>query len=253
MLGVIECKDWANKVGTPEIDAFVTKTGDINANLRMIVSPKGFTEPALAQAKDAGVGVFSLLPDDPNEAGFSVGVLWYARVYQWGDRRYQIGFAGTSPRPSSYTPKQIFYKDAPILNAFERELSTTHLNTKEVTPITLWGTFQPYAEVTICGETFQISEITCQAQRLFTKKSRFMQITGDALYNWETKSLNIPRTGSITIRGFDPNLPDWQDYDGEIPETGLYNFIIDRYWCCVDLEVEKIPDIPSLDIVCTRG
>jgi hypothetical protein len=45
ILGVIECKDWKNKVGTPELDAFITKTRDINANLRLIVSPKGFTEP----------------------------------------------------------------------------------------------------------------------------------------------------------------------------------------------------------------
>ena len=46
----------------------------------MIVSPKGFAEPALVQAKGAGVGVFSLLPDDPIKAGFSIGVLWYARL-----------------------------------------------------------------------------------------------------------------------------------------------------------------------------
>jgi Restriction endonuclease len=122
MLGVIECKDWTDKVGTPEIDAFVTKTRDINANLRMIVSPKGFTDPALIQARDAGVGVFSLLPDDPNEAGFSIGVLWYARAYRWGDRQYQIRFDGRSPRAGAYAANEMLYAGAPILNVFEKEL-----------------------------------------------------------------------------------------------------------------------------------
>lgn len=31
MLGVIECKDWADRVGTPEIDAFIRKSQDVNA------------------------------------------------------------------------------------------------------------------------------------------------------------------------------------------------------------------------------
>jgi Restriction endonuclease len=253
MLGVIECKDWADKVGTPEIDAFITKTQDINANLRMIVSPKGFTEPALTQAKDAGVGVFSLLPDDPNETGFSIGVLWYARAYRWSDRQYQIRFYGKSPRLGTYSANETLYKDAPIVNVFEKELSTTYLNTTELTPIHLRAVFQPYIKVTIRGDSFRIAEINVHAERLIAKKRRFMQMTGDALYNWETKSLDIPKTGSISIHGFDPNLPDWEDYDGEIPETGSYQLIVERYWGCIDLEVERVPEIPKIRIKCSRG
>ena len=253
MLGVIECKDWADKIGTPEIDAFITKTRDINANLRMIVSPKGFTEPALTQAKDAGVGVFSLLPDDPNEAGFSIGVLWYAQAYHWSDRQYQIRFYGKSPRSGAYSANEILYKDAPIVNVFEKELSTTYLNTTELTPIHLHAVFQPYVKVTIRGNSFRIAEVNVYAERLFAKKRRFMQMTGDALYNWETKSLDVPKTGSISIHGFDPNLPDWEDYEGEIPETGSYQLIVERYWGCIDLEVERVPKIPKIRIECSRG
>lgn len=97
ILGVVECKDWKNKVGTPEIDAFITKANDVNANLRMVVSPKGFTKPALLQAKNAGVGVFSLLPDDPIEAGFSIGLLWYGRAFSWGSFQTWVTFEGEKP------------------------------------------------------------------------------------------------------------------------------------------------------------
>ena len=252
MLGVIECKDWAKKVGTPEIDAFITKTRDINANLRMIVSPKGFAEPALVQAKDAGVGVFSLLPDDPDDAGFSLGVLWYGRSYIW-KRECTFCFVGKPPRPGSFDGKEILYKGIPVINVYEKELSTTYLQTSETIPINLHTDFNPYITVKIKGETFRISEITVRAYRLITNKKRFMQMTGDALYNWDTKTANIPKEGSISIHGFSPDMTDWEEFDGEIPETGPYQFVIERHWGCLDLEVEKLPEIPRLRITCIRG
>jgi Restriction endonuclease len=140
MLGVIECKDWADKVGTPEVDAFVTKSSDINANLRVMVSPKGFTKPALQQAKDAGVGVFSLLPDDPADAGFSIGVLWYARVYRWDQVEMRVHFAGAKPT-GSYKFQEMLYLDKPVINWFLMELSTTYGNVTTLGPFTLNARF----------------------------------------------------------------------------------------------------------------
>lgn len=242
MLGVVECKDWADKVGTPELDAFITKTRDVNANLRMMVSPKGFTETALTQARDAGVGVFSLLPDDPNEAGFSLGVLWYGRSYIWM-RLFTHSFVGGRPQ-FPFDGKEILYKGVPAVNIFEKELSTTYLHTSDTTPINLQADFNPYITVKIKGETFRLSKIHVSATRLITNKRGFMQMTGDALYNWETKTANIPKGGSITIHGFNPDMTNWEEFDGDIPETGPYQFIIDRYWGCLDLEKEKLPEIP---------
>jgi len=252
VLVVIECKDWSDRVGTPEIDAFITKTRDINAHLKFIVSSKGFTEPALAQAKDAGVGTFSLLLDDPNTVGFDKGVFWYARSYTW-ERQAQIHFAGKAPRPGSYSANQAFYGNAPILNVFDKELSTTYVNTKESVPITLRAVFHPNAQVVIGGETFLVSEIKVRAERHMATKRRFMPITGDGLYNWQTKCPDVPETGSVRIHGFNPNLPDWEDYSGDIPETGPYQLVVDRYWGSINLEVEKIPDIPGLNIECILG
>jgi hypothetical protein len=242
MLGVIECKDWTDRVGTPEVDAFIRKSQDVNANLRMMVSQKGFTEPALVQAKDAGVGVFSLLPDDANETGFSLGVLWYGRSYIWM-RLFTHSFVGKTPQ-FSFDGKEILYKDVPVVNIFEKELSTTYLQTSDTAPVNLQADFHPYITVTIRGETFRISKIHVRAQRVITNKRRFMQMTGDALYNWESKTANIPKTGFISIHGFDLNMTDWEEFEGDIPETGPYQFVIERHWGCLDLEKEKLPEIP---------
>ncbi len=46
-----ECKDWSDKVGSPEVEAFVTKTRDMNIDKSCIVSSKGFSSPALKKAK----------------------------------------------------------------------------------------------------------------------------------------------------------------------------------------------------------
>ena len=71
ILGVIECKDLGKKVGTPEVESFVTKSRDVNANIALIASKKGFTKPAVEKAKDYGIGTITLLPDKPEETGFA--------------------------------------------------------------------------------------------------------------------------------------------------------------------------------------
>jgi Restriction endonuclease len=90
-LGVIECKDWDSKIGTPEVEAFVAKAKGVNANIVLIVSYKGFSEPALKLTRFEGVGALSLLPNDPIDAGFSVGFRAFALRYEWGDFNLTIG------------------------------------------------------------------------------------------------------------------------------------------------------------------
>jgi hypothetical protein len=252
MLGVIECKDWTDKVGTPEMDAFITKTRDINANLRMVVSPKGFTRPALDQAKDAGVGVFSLLPNDPVEAGFSIGVLWYARAYYWTNMQISLHFRGVSPLAGSYKDVDVLYAGKPIVNCFLKELSTTYCSIADTEPITLTAKFAMPISVTIKSQPFRLSEITLKAERICQKKKRFMQMTGDAFFNWQTNTLSVPRNGHISVHGLRSDLLDWEDYDGEIPRTGAYQFIIDRFWGCIDLETAEVGEVPNLELECHR-
>lgn len=246
MLGVIECKDWGDKVATPVVDAFITKSCDINANFRLIVSARGFTGPALKQAKDKGVGVFSLLPDDPANTDFSVGVLWYARVYQWDQIQLHLRFHGQPAQPSSYKGEEVLYLGKPVVNWFLRELSTTYCHVTSTGPFALNAKFDAPISLTIQNRPYEASEITVTAERICRKKNRFMQMTGDAFFDWQTNELRVPPRGSITVRAFRSDLSDWEDYDGEIPETGPYRCVIDRFWDCIDLETAEVPDVPSI-------
>ena len=63
VLGVIECKDHSRKIGPSVIEAFSKKTENLGANLRLIVSRKGFTKQALTLAKHENTGCLSLLPE----------------------------------------------------------------------------------------------------------------------------------------------------------------------------------------------
>lgn len=81
ILGVIECKDLIKKVGTPEIDAFVTKSQDIKSNFKIVVSRNGFSKPAIEEARYYGIQTLSLIPNDEVNCGFKVGIYWFADVY----------------------------------------------------------------------------------------------------------------------------------------------------------------------------
>src|SRR5213592_3911622 len=63
VLGVIECKDHSRKKGPEAVEAFAKKTENLGANLRLMVSKKGFTEQALKLAKHENIGCLSLLPE----------------------------------------------------------------------------------------------------------------------------------------------------------------------------------------------
>lgn len=251
-LGVIECKDWSDKVGTPEIDAFITKSRDINADMRIIVSPKGFTSTALSQAKDAGVGVYSLLPEDADVAGFSIGVLWYAHSYFWTNMTVDFKFSGIAPELGSYTGTEILYRGRPVTNWLLKELSTTYCNLETVKSLTLRVQFLSHLKIVIKNKSYKLSEMTLRADRTYQRKKRFMQITGEAFFDWKTNELRVPHRGKVSVHGFDSNLQDWEDYDGEIPPTGPYQFIVSRYWGCLDLDTAKIPRFSNFEIHCNQ-
>ncbi|MGD2080188.1 MAG: restriction endonuclease [Nitrospirota bacterium] len=56
----IECRDRATKVGSGQVEAFSTKCRDTGINQGIIVSPKGFTEPALKKAAAKGIRCLNL-------------------------------------------------------------------------------------------------------------------------------------------------------------------------------------------------
>src|SRR5262245_8334361 len=64
ILGAIECKDHNRKKGPRDVGAFAKEAEHLNANLKIMVSRKGFTKQALRLAKFEGISCLSLLPHD---------------------------------------------------------------------------------------------------------------------------------------------------------------------------------------------
>lgn len=85
MLGVIECKDLKRKVGNPEVEAFIAKAQEINANFKIFMSRTGFSKPALEKCSHYGVQALSLIADDPANRKFFVGTRWTADLTRCED------------------------------------------------------------------------------------------------------------------------------------------------------------------------
>jgi hypothetical protein len=97
MLGVIECKDTSRKVGTPEIDAFITKANDINANFKIIVSRHGFSKNALEKCKHYGIKPLSLVTYEYFISNISIGKNDLA-LYEWSRVFLKIEFTLNKPQ-----------------------------------------------------------------------------------------------------------------------------------------------------------
>jgi len=96
MLGVIECKDWKRKVGNPDVDAFVTKARDVNANFKVMMSRSGFAKPALEKCADYGIQALSLMERDVANKQFFIGTRWTADIRRWGPLTIWLSFCDDS-------------------------------------------------------------------------------------------------------------------------------------------------------------
>jgi hypothetical protein len=120
VLGVIECKDHNRKKGPTAVEAFAKKTENLGANLRLMVSKKGFTKQALDLAKHEHIGCLSLLPADPKQAGFSIGDMWYGVIRLWTNPRLVIHFAVPPAPIATFRNETVKWGGKRVINWFAR-------------------------------------------------------------------------------------------------------------------------------------
>lgn len=220
LIGVIECKNWKRRVGTPEVDAFVTKTRDLNANFALIVSKKGFTKPALKKAKDHGVGTFSLLPSDPHDCGFSVGVRWYAEIYRWPKVSLVIALVNRKLRLGKFSSEEINWSGHKVLDWFQHELVTTYANEEKVGWFSLPLIFQKPRRFKVAGVCCLVKGIKFKALRTSEKKTRWVQLHGTGFFDWTKEQIIIPPKASVYTDAWRTDFSDWNPYEGDIPPSG---------------------------------
>src|SRR5579871_3250660 len=154
ILGVIECKDHSRK--------------------------KGFTPQALVVAEHEGIGCLSLLPEDPKQAGFSIGQMWYGVHRQWTDVRMEIQFPVIPAPIESFDLLKVKWDGKTVFNWFWRELLTTYKEYNEEGYVMIKNTFDQVRNIEIEGQEYPVEAITCIAHQVLKKKRRWISLTGDA-------------------------------------------------------------------------
>ena len=257
VLGVIECKDHSRKVGPNLIEAFAKKTENLGANLRLVVSRRGFTAQALKLAKHENIGCLSLLPDNPEQVGFGIGDTWYGVIESWTPGQLRIYFADKKSRPSlrKFDSSSVKWQGKPVMNWFQRELFTTYRDEEPAQTgeaLTLTVEFEEPRNIEVEGKEYILSAISCQATKTRIKKKKWVSWSGDAFLDWHTNQFTIPADGKIVGSPVEGDLREWDDYDGELPDiaksdtTGFLKAVIYSKQKWDESLNESTPDLSSL-------
>ncbi|MEW5757440.1 MAG: restriction endonuclease [Pseudomonadota bacterium] len=132
MLGIIECKDLGRKVGTPEVDGFVTKAQDVNANFKILMSRRGFSKPALVKCAHYGIQALSLVENDPANKKFFIGARWEADITRWGQISVSLHFANEPSTPVHFNAEDLTIRGKKVLDWFQTTCSTMNPKLKSL-------------------------------------------------------------------------------------------------------------------------
>ncbi len=253
VIGIVECKDHSRPNGPDTIEAFAKKCENVGANLRIVVSRKGFTPQALALAKHEGVGCLSLLPESKEAVGFAIGDYWFGVIKTWTNLR--IGF-NPLPHPNyldGIPCNAILIDGREVQRWFFRELVTKHQNEDLNQEYTLSVKFDSPRELQCSGDSILVDDIFCIATREVIKKRKWVSWSGDALYDWHQGAFTIPNQGVLKGSAVETDLTLWPDYDGLLPsespdDAKPANFIAvtlinQQRWD--ESEAETVPEIAN--------
>jgi hypothetical protein len=219
-IGVMECKDHSRKKGPDAVEAFAKKSENLGANLRIIVSKKGFTEQGLRLAKHENIGCLSLLPNDPKQCGFCIGDWWYGEIRRWENFQLAVNFDLPEAPTKTFDTASVKWDGKPVINWFLREFWTTHREAISEGSLAIRVPFDKVRSIEIGGVEYPVREIVCFATRVYRKKRKFISWTGDALVDWHSCTFAIPPQGLIVGSRVDSDISAWPDYDGHVPKPG---------------------------------
>lgn len=213
LLGVIECKDLKKRVGSPEIDAFVTKSNDINANFKIVVSRQGFTAPAIEKAKHYGIQTLSLLPHDEVKLGFKVGNYWYADIYHWESISLTLLFREKPENSVNFDADTVSISGKKIIDWFINYLGENHkTETKLGWVVGVRCDFETDRLVDVReGEQYLCKGIEFHAKRGLLEKERFVGMNGTGLFDWQQSRVTVPPKASITGDAVPTDFAQWDD------------------------------------------
>jgi hypothetical protein len=204
LLGVIECKDLKRKVGTPELDAFITKSSDVNASFKIFVSRKGFSKTAIEKARHYGIQTLSLLPKDQSATGFIVGTWWFADVYFWERFSVTLLQDGISNEPFSFSIEELKINNQLLLDWFKNYLLDNHNNEIGEGWHGVEIEFENKQFISISDTVnVECSGVKFEALRTCQRKEKLVGLSGDAFFDWQNNQVKFPAGTELVTHAVD--------------------------------------------------
>jgi hypothetical protein len=240
LLGVMECRDKSRPVDLPQIDAFITKSRSVKANIAVMVSRAGYTREAISLAKDSGIGTLSLLPEEGSDIGFAIGFQSYVRFFEWTRLDVTVQAKGDLKLDGPLDIDSLKYEERSIVDWFKKKLSTDHVTRQELGWLTCVIHFDGPKNMMVNGEVQDIIAVKFSALREMRIKTKFLTISGQAFYDWQEQNWKWPPGGFIMTSPINhPTYSDWEDYKGDIPES-TFALNLTLYPPCFDQKLDVI-------------
>jgi hypothetical protein len=212
MLGVIECKDKGRKLGTPDVDAFVTKAQDVNANFKILMSRSGFSAPAIEKCVHYGIQPLSLLEEDPLNPKFFLVVRWQADVSRWNSVKVTLLLQNNSPALVAFKAEELNIRGKKVLDWFTNHL----LRNRDQYDDSGWVEnksiiFNIPQVISINSEITRVCVgISLSAERITEKFERETSLKGKGFYNWSEKSLTLPPNTPFSTDPISFDFSQWK-------------------------------------------
>lgn len=204
ILGVIECKDLKRKVGTPEIDAFITKSTDVNANFKIFVSRRGFSKTAIEKARYNGIQTLSLLPEDAAATGFKVGTWWFADVYFWEKFSVTLLHNNVADEPLAFDAEKLKIKGNVLLDWFKNYLLENHKNEMREDWHGVDIMFENKQYISISDAvSVECIAVQFKALRSRQRKEKLVGLSGDAFFDWQNNKIKYPAGAELASHAID--------------------------------------------------
>jgi hypothetical protein len=225
MLGVIECKDLARKVGYSEVDGFITKSADVLANVKVLLSARGFTKRALDKCAHYGIAALSLINRDPENLDKALSIKLTADVMTW--QRLEVFPIWQDPgqgRPVTVSPT---IAGRSVFPWFSNALSTgARESGKPIVERSVEFRQPQEAVVDEGGIPILCKGFKFRAVRAVDRRQTFVKVKGIGFYDWNVKTLTLPPGEPFSFE-IPLDFEQWAPRPADATEAGVAHIQLD--------------------------
>jgi hypothetical protein len=208
---MVECKDHADPLLPGTIYQYSTQA-KLNGAECFVLSSSGFTPQALQAAKHAGVRCLSLLPQGPGDRGSPYQTYWYLRIYEWKDLRMIVDFVDLPcPDLSTRRPDELTLDGKVPFRWFQKLLLGVCTKRKQLGECAVRLYFNSPITCQLDGKDYNVKAIAGGGIRVCKKKRRLITWMGDALFDYQSNQVNVPKNGYLFTPPMARDFTDWED------------------------------------------